>query len=40
MSRGSTIAFSLINNDIRSVETDVIAMKYAQSFFGADAAII
>ena len=39
MSRGSTIAFSLINNDIRSVETDVIAMKYAQSFFGADAAI-
>lgn len=39
MSTGSVINFGIVNNDILSIEADVIALKYAQSFHGADSAV-
>ncbi len=34
----STVEFEIVQGDIRSFDADVVALKHAQAFFGADEA--
>lgn len=36
---GSIVSLALVHSDIRSIQADVLALKYAEGFHGADAAV-